>query len=70
MEQFNLQSQIVSYEICDAQDEYVTSYGFDLKKNTNGRLDPLKMAKDTLKSKPNYRLYEVYSNGFRKLIEF
>jgi hypothetical protein len=60
---------VVSYEILDGKDEYVTSYSADLKKNTNGRLDGLKMAKDTLKYRPDYRLYEVYSNGYRKLID-
>ena len=60
---------VVSYEILDGKDEYVTSYSADLKKNTNGRLDGLKMAKDTLKYRPDYRLYEVYSTGYRKLID-
>jgi hypothetical protein len=60
---------VVSYEILDGKDEYITAYSADLKKNTNGRLDGLKMAKDTLKYRPDYRLYEVYSNGYRKLID-
>jgi hypothetical protein len=60
---------IVSYEILDGKDEYVTSYSADLKKNTNGRLDGLKMARDTLRYRADYRLYEVYSNGYRKLID-
>ena len=60
---------VVSYEILDGKDEYVTAYSADLKKNTNGRLDGLKMARDTLKYRPDYRLYEVYSNGYRKLID-
>jgi hypothetical protein len=60
---------VVSYEILDGKDEYITAYSADLKKNTNGRLDGLKMAKDTLKYRPDYRLYEVYYNGYRKLID-
>ena len=60
---------VVSYEILDGKDEYITAYSADLKKNTNGRLDGLKMARDTLKYRPDYRLYEVYSNGYRKLID-
>lgn len=70
MEQFHSVNPVVSYEVCDSQDEYVVSYSFDLKKNTNGKLDPLKMAKDAVKHKADYRLYEVYANGHRKLIEF
>lgn len=66
---FNDLVTVTSYEILDGKDEYVTSYSADLKKNTNGRLDGLKMAKDTLKYRPDYRLYEVYSNGYRKLID-
>mgnify|MGYP000542170134 CR=1 FL=1 len=60
---------VVSYEILDGKDEYITAYSADLKKNTNGRLDGLKMARDTLRYRPDYRLYEVYSNGYRKLID-
>jgi len=60
---------VVSYEILDGKDEYVTAYSADLKKNTDGRLDGLKMARDTLRYRPDYRLYEVYSNGYRKLID-
>jgi hypothetical protein len=60
---------VVSYEILDGKDEYITAYSAVLKKNTNGRLDGLKMARDTLKYRPDYRLYEVYSNGYRKLID-
>ena len=67
--QFDELVSVVSYEILDGKDEYVTSYSADLKKNTNGRLDGLKMAKDTLRYRPDYRLYEVYSNGYRKLID-
>jgi hypothetical protein len=67
--QFDELLSVVSYEILDGKDEYVTSYSADLKKNTNGRLDGLKMAKDTLRYRPDYRLYEVYSNGYRKLID-
>jgi hypothetical protein len=67
--QFDELVSVVSYEILDGKGEYVTSYSADLKKNTNGRLDGLKMAKDTLRYRPDYRLYEVYSNGYRKLID-
>jgi hypothetical protein len=67
--QFDDLVSVVSYEILDGKDEYVTSYSAELKKNTNGRLDGLKMAKDTLRYRPDYRLYEVYSNGYRKLID-
>lgn len=67
--QFDNLVTVVSYEILDGKDEYITAYSADLKKNTNGRLDGLKMARDTLKYRPDYRLYEVYSNGFRKLID-
>ena len=67
--QFDNLVTVVSYEILDGKDEYVTAYSADLKKNTNGRLDGLKMARDTLKYRPDYRLYEVYSNGYRKLID-
>jgi len=65
----NIENRLVSYEICDGQDEYVISYSSDLKKNTNGRLDPLKMARDAARHKQDYKIYEVYENGFRKLIE-
>ncbi len=58
---------IVSYEILNASGEYVTAYSADLKKNTNGRLDPLKMAKDALKSNSSFILMLVYSNGHREL---
>ena len=67
--QFDNLVTVVSYEILDGKDEYVTAYSADLKKNTNGRLDGLKMARDTLRYRPDYRLYEVYSNGYRKLID-
>ena len=59
---------LVSYEIVDGQNECVAAYSLDLKKNSNGRLDPLKMAQDTLKFKQDYKLFEVYENGFRKEI--
>jgi hypothetical protein len=61
-------NKIVSYEIVDGKGDYVTAYSFDLKKNSNGKLDPLKMAQDTLKYKQDYKLFEVYENGFRKEI--
>ena len=67
--QFDNLVTVVSYEILDGKDEYITAYSADLKKNTNGRLDGLKMARDTLRYRPDYRLYEVYSNGYRKLID-
>lgn len=64
-----IQSELVTYEIIDGSDEYVTSYSADLKKNTNGKLDGLKLAKDAVKYKPDYKILEVYSNGYRKLLE-
>jgi hypothetical protein len=39
-----------------------------LKKNSNGRLDPYKMALETLRFRQDYKLFEVYENGFRKEI--
>ena len=65
--QEDLSNPIVSYEIVNSENEYVTAYSVDLKKNTNGRLDPLKMAKDALKFNNSYKLFEVYSNGYRQL---
>ena len=65
--QEDLSNPIVSYEIVNSENEYVTAYSVDLKKNTNGRLDPLKMAKDALKFNSSYKLFEVYSNGYRQL---
>ena len=64
-----IRSEIVAYEIVDHNNDYVTSYSADLKKNTNGRLDGLKLAKDTVKYKQDYRILEVYENGYRKPLE-
>ena len=68
MSEKNELNKLVSYEILDGKGDFVTSYGIDLKKNSNGRLDPLKMAQDTLRYSQDYKLFEVYSNGFRKEI--
>lgn len=67
--QSTIQSEVISYEIVDSQNDYVTSYSADLKKNTNGRLDGLKLAKDAVKYKSDYKILEVYNNGYRKLLE-
>ena len=59
-------NEVVSYEIFDGSGEFVTAYSMQLKENSNGRLDPYKMALDTLRFRQDYKLFEVYSNGFRK----
>jgi len=64
-----IQSELVAYEIVDGNDEYVTSYSSHLKKNTDGKLDGLKLAKDAVKYKQDYKILEVYDNGYRKLLE-
>ena len=64
-----IQSAVVAYEIIDGNDDYVTSYSAALKKNTNGKLDGLKLAKDAVKYKQDYKILEVYENGYRKLLE-
>jgi hypothetical protein len=64
-----IQSEVVAYEIIDGNDEFVTSYSAALKKNTKGKLDGLKLAKDAVKYKQDYRILEVYNNGYRKLLE-
>jgi hypothetical protein len=64
-----IQSEVLTYEIIDGNDEYVTSYSADLKKNTNGRIDGLKLAKDAVRYKSDYKIFEVYNNGYRKLLE-
>jgi len=64
-----IQSEIVAYEIVDGSNEYVTSYSAALKKNTNGKLDGLKLAKDAVKYKQDYKILEVYDNGYRKYLE-
>jgi hypothetical protein len=64
-----IQSEVSTYEIVDGNGEYVTSYSADLCKNTNGRLDGLKLAKDAIKYKSDYKILEVYNNGYRKLLE-
>jgi hypothetical protein len=63
-----MENEIVSYEILDGTGEYITSYSMILKKNSNGRLDPYKMALETLRFRQDYKLFEVYENGFRKEI--
>lgn len=62
-------NSIISYEIIDGNDDYVVSYSADLKKNTNGRLDGLKLAKDAVKYKQDYKILQVFENGYRKLLE-
>jgi hypothetical protein len=64
-----IQSEIVAYEIVDGSNEYVTSYSAALKKNTGGKLDGLKLAKDAVKFKQDYKILEVYDNGYRKYLE-
>lgn len=64
-----IQSEITTYEIIDGNGDYVISYSADLKKNTNGKLDGLKLAKDAIKYKSDYKILEVYNNGYRKLLE-
>ena len=64
-----IQSELVAYEIVDGNDEYITSYSAHLKKNTNGKLDGLKLAKDAIRYKSDYKILEVYDNGYRKLLE-
>jgi hypothetical protein len=64
-----IKSEVVTYEIIDGNDNYITSYSAALKKNTKGRLDGLKLAKDAVKYKPDYKILEVYENGYRKLLE-
>jgi hypothetical protein len=64
-----IQSEIVAYEIVDGSNEYITSYSAALKKNTNGKLDGLKLAKDAVKYKQDYKILEVYDNGYRKYLE-
>jgi hypothetical protein len=60
---------IISYEVIDGNEDYVVSYSAHLKKNTNGKLDGLKLAKDAVKYKQDYKILEVYENGYRKLLE-
>jgi len=64
-----IKSEVVAYEIVDGSNEYITSYSAALKKNTNGRLDGLKLAKDAVKFKQDYKILEVYDNGYRKYLE-
>lgn len=64
-----IQSEVIAYEIIDGNDDYVTSYSAALKKNTQGKLDGLKLAKDAVKYKQDYKILEVYNNGYRKLLE-
>ena len=65
----NIDNTVIAYEIVDSADEYVISYSALLKKNTNGRLDGLKLAKDAVKYRQDYKILEVYDNGYRKLLE-
>lgn len=69
MSQPEHKNNLIGYEIIDGSNEYVTSYSALLKKNTNGRLDGLKLAKDAVKYKQDYKILEVYENGYRKLLE-
>jgi hypothetical protein len=64
-----IHSEVTAYEIIDGNDEFVTSYSAALKKNTQGKLDGLKLAKDAVKYKQDYKILEVYNNGYRKLLE-
>lgn len=64
-----IKSEVITYEIIDGSDNYVTSYSAALKKNTKGKLDGLKLAKDAVKYKSDYKILEVYENGYRKLLE-
>ena len=64
-----IQSEVIAYEIIDGNDDYVTSYSAALKKKTQGKLDGLKLAKDAVKYKQDYKILEVYNNGYRKLLE-
>ena len=69
MSQQEHKNSIIAYEIVDGSGEYVTSYSALLSKNTNGKLDGLKLAKDASKPKQDYKILEVYENGYRKLLE-
>ncbi len=64
-----IHSELIAYEIIDGNNDYVISYSALLKKNTNGKLDGLKLAKDAVKYKQDYKILEVYENGYRKLLE-
>jgi hypothetical protein len=63
-----LKPKIVSYEIIDSKGEFVTAYSADLAINTNGRLDGFKLAKDAARFKHDYKIVEVYENGYRQII--
>lgn len=65
----NTDNTVIAYEIIDSSNEYVISYSALLKKNTNGKLDGLKLAKDAVKYRQDYKILEVYDNGYRKLLE-
>lgn len=69
MSQLEHKNNPIAYEIVDGNDDYVISYSALLLKNTNGKLDGLKLAKDTVKHKQDYKILEVYENGYRKLLE-
>jgi hypothetical protein len=65
-----LQRTVVSYEIIDSKGEYVTAYSAHLFQNTNGRLDGLQLAKDAVRCRSDYKIVEVYENGYRQMIDF
>ena len=56
----NTDNTVISYEIIDSSNEYVISYSALLKKNTNGKLDGLKLAKDAVKYRQDYKILEVF----------
>jgi hypothetical protein len=62
-------NEIESYEIIDSNNDFIVSYSAHLKKNTNGKLDGLKLAKDAVRFNQGSKIVEVYSNGYRKLLE-
>ena len=62
--------KIVRYEILDSSDEFITSYDASLKEITQGKIDGFSLAKQAARFKPNCKLFEVFENGYRKLIEF
>lgn len=63
-----LENPLVRYEILDSEGEFVTSYDASLKERTAGKIDALSLAKDALRYKSSYKLFEVYENGLRKEI--
>ena len=69
MSQLEHKNNLIAYEIVDSSNEYVISYSAELYKNTNGKLDGLKLAKDAAKHRQDYKILEIYENGYRKLLE-